>query len=290
MSASIVTPESLTQLLTVVRAATEEAATLVRAAYRKPFGVEHKGPVDLVTEYDRRSEQLLRERLAPTGIPIVGEEAGGEWDRDRPAFFVDPIDGTTNFVHGHPFWCVSVGLVVDALPVLGVVIAPVLGVEWYGWLTGDARVARRVERVSGPVEDDCKVSGVARFTDALLATGFPYERKNSVENNFDAFVAIKSQCQAVRRCGSAALDLCLVADGTYEGYWERRLRPWDIAGGSAIVHAAGGKVTDFDAQHAFLHTGDVVATNGPLHQELIDELARIHSSRSLMDSMPPSDD
>jgi myo-inositol-1(or 4)-monophosphatase len=114
-----------------------------------------------------------------------------------------------------------------------------------------------------------------RFDDALLATGFPYDRRTSPDNNFDAFVAIKKRCQAVRRCGSAALDLCLVADGTYEGYWERKLRPWDIAGGIAVVRGAGGRVTDFDGGDDFVASGHVIATNGHIHAALIAELARV---------------
>jgi myo-inositol-1(or 4)-monophosphatase len=121
-------------------------------------------------------------------------------------------------------------------------------------------------------EDACTVSSTSRFEDALLATGFPYDRATSPDNNFDAFVAIKRRCQAVRRCGSAAIDLCLVADGTYEGYWERKLRPWDIAGGIAVVRASGGLVSDFDGNSDFIATGHVIASNGIIHDELLREL------------------
>jgi myo-inositol-1(or 4)-monophosphatase len=123
--------------------------------------------------------------------------------------------------------------------------------------------------------EPCAVSTTARFEDALLATGFPYDRRTSPDNNFDAFVSIKRKCQAVRRCGSAALDLCLVADGTYEGYWEKKLRPWDIAAGSAIVRAAGGTVTDYAAAPGFMRSGHVVASNGAIHEALLAELARL---------------
>lgn len=274
----------LDALLPVVRAASNEAAQLVRRAYRKHVVAEHKGAVDLVTSFDRDSEALLRERLTPLGFPIVGEETGGSWDGSTPAFFIDPIDGTTNFVHGHPFWCVSVGLVEPSgLPILGVVRAPSLGLEHYALASEDGGVVSR--RVGEDGEEDCRVSQVDRFQDALLATGFPYDRKTSPDNNFDAFVSIKKKCQAVRRCGSAALDLCLVADGTYDGYWERKLRPWDVAAGIAIVRGAGGHVSDFEAAHArgCLASGHVVATNGRIHDALLEELAKV-SPRSL----PPS--
>lgn len=271
----------LEAILLVARSAAREAAALVRPAFRRHPAVEHKGAVDLVTQFDRDSEALLRARLgAALPFDIVGEEEGGSWSCAAPAFFIDPIDGTTNFVHGHPFWCVSVGLVVAGQPTLGVVVAPVLGIEWYGYVAeGGERKALRHDNPSvGVVEgvgEPCVVSAMDRFEDSLLATGFPYDRRTSSENNFDAFVAIKKRCQAVRRCGSAALDLCLVADGTYEGYWERKLRPWDIAGGIAIVRGAGGRVSEFEGGLDCINSGHVVATNGHIHEALLEELARV---------------
>jgi myo-inositol-1(or 4)-monophosphatase len=274
----------LEAILVTARSAAREAAALVHSGFRKHPIVEHKGVVDLVTSFDRDSEARLRERLgAAFDFDFVGEEAGGE-SSDAPAFFVDPIDGTTNFVHGHPFWCVSVGLVIAGEPTLGVVVAPALGLEWYGYVADDGSRraqrhawgnARRAGRSDEEQDDEpCIVSGMTRFEDSLLATGFPYDRRTSSENNFDAFVAIKQRCQAVRRCGSAAIDLCLVADGTYEGYWERKLRPWDIAGGIAIVRGAGGRVTEFEeGGGGSIASGHVVATNGHIHEALVRALA-----------------
>jgi len=283
--------DALEEILAGARAAAAEAGELVCRGYRRAPVVEHKGAVDLVTEFDRDSETLLRDRLSRFGHAIVGEEQGGARSASGPTFFIDPIDGTTNFVHGHPFWCVSIGLVVEGEPALGVVLAPSLGLEWYGLVAPDGtRIARRrawgnacnthggsntgnAERV-----EDCAVSGVSRLEDSLLATGFPYDRRTSSENNFDAFVAIKMRCQAVRRCGSAALDLCLVADGTYDGYWERKLKPWDIAGGIALVRGAGGRVSEFDVgpeSPGCIVSGHVVATNGLVHEALLAELANV---------------
>jgi myo-inositol-1(or 4)-monophosphatase len=273
--------DELEAILVTARSAAREAAELVRPAYRRHPAVEHKGATDLVTQFDRDSEALLRARLAAAHpFDIVGEEEGGSWSSARPAFFIDPIDGTTNFVHGHPFWCVSVGLVVAGQPTLGVVVAPVLGIEWYGYVAeGGERKALRHDNSSaglvGGAGEPCIVSAMERFEDSLLATGFPYDRRTSSDNNFDAFVAIKQRCQAVRRCGSAALDLCMVADGTYEGYWERKLRPWDIAGGIAIVHGAGGRVSEFEGGLDCINSGHVVATNGHIHEALLEELARV---------------
>jgi len=268
----------LEAILDVARRAADEAAALVRAGFRKHPKVEHKGAVDLVTSYDRDSETLLRERLAPLGIPIVGEEQGGTCPTEGPALFIDPLDGTTNFVHGHPFWCVSIGLVARGCdPILGVVVAPPLRLSFWGWVADDG--TREAVRLSDGTPEACTVSASGSIESALLATGFPYDRRTSPDNNFNAFVAIKQRCQAVRRCGSAALDLCLVADGTYDGYWERKLKAWDISGGTAIVRAAGGRVSDFDGGSTYVASGHVVATNGIVHDELLEELARIDTPR-----------
>lgn len=274
----LASPSARANVVALALAAAREAGALVHSAWRKSPRVEHKGSgrADLVTRFDRESERLLRDRLErATPFPVVGEEAGGEraHGANEATWFVDPIDGTTNFVHGHPFYCVSIGLVVGATPVLGVVVAPALGVEW----TGSARDGATR---NGEV---CSVSGVSAFCDALLATGFPYDRATSPDNNFDAFVAIKRKCQAVRRCGSAALDLCLVADGTYDGYWEKKLAPWDCAAGAALVVAAGGRISDYAGGPADVLSGQLLATNRAIHDALVDELQKIPSSH-----LPPA--
>ena len=136
--------------------------------------------------------------------------------------------------------------------------------------------------------EPCVVSDVAQLDDALLATGFPYDRRTSEDNNFDAFVAIKKKCQAVRRCGSAAIDLCLVADGTYDGYWEQKLKPWDVAAGAAIVLAAGRRVTDYDGRPADVTKGHVVATNGHIHDVLVAELGASKHGKPIAQRTVPS--
>jgi myo-inositol-1(or 4)-monophosphatase len=265
------TPAERQELLAIALDCAREAGRLVVRGWRKRPEVESKSvATDLVTPFDRESEELLRERLHQlTPFRVVGEESGADSSRSGNAsWYVDPIDGTTNFVHGHPFYCISVGLVVDTdRPILGAVVAPSLHCEWTGvvgvgaWRNGEA----------------CHVSDVSRFTDALLATGFPYDRSQP-DNNFDAFVQIKKRCQAVRRCGSAALDLCLVADGTYDGYWERKLRPWDLAAGAAIVLGAGGTLSRFDGGAAEVLLGELVASNGAIHRSIVDELAGVPSA------------
>jgi myo-inositol-1(or 4)-monophosphatase len=254
-------------LLQLALGAARAAGEVARKGWRKHPASSHKGRIDLVTQFDLDSEALLRDWLAASSFPVVGEERGGlrAEGPDAPTWYVDPIDGTTNFVHGHPFWCVSVGLTVGDRPLLGAVVAPALGVEWTGVAGGAA--LRNAE--------PCGVSDVDRFDDALLATGFPYDRHTNPDNNFDAFVAIKRKCQAVRRCGSAAIDICLVADGTYDGYWEKKVKPWDVAAGSAILLAAGGRVTGYEGAPMEVTSGQIVATNGRIHDTLVAELSAL---------------
>ena len=256
-----------TELALLALSAAREASQLVLSGWRKHPVVEHKGAIDLVTSYDRDSERLLRERLsAACPFAIVGEEEGGTSasGASGATWYIDPIDGTTNFCHGHPFFCVSIGLFIGATPLLGAVVAPALRTEWTGI------VGRGATRDG----EACVVSQASCFPDSLLATGFPYDRRTSSDNNFDAFVSVKKQVQAVRRCGSAAIDLCYVGDGTYDGYWERKLRPWDMAAGAAIVRAAGGRVTTFEGDDDGLLAGHLVATNGRIHEGLLGALAR----------------
>jgi myo-inositol-1(or 4)-monophosphatase len=262
------TAEGRVELIGLALDAGREAGRRIHAGFRRHPVVEHKGAIDLVTSYDRESERYLRARLGEaTRFAVVGEEEGGASAKGEggATWYVDPLDGTTNFCHGHPFYCVSIGLFVGDVPVLGVVVAPALNLEWTGALGVGA--TRNGER--------CGVSAVEKLDDALLATGFPYDRRTSSDNNFDAFVAIKKQAQAVRRCGSAAIDLCFVADGTYDGYWERKLRPWDLAAGAAIVRSSGGRVTTYGGEEGPVLAGNLVVTNGRFHDELLGALARV---------------
>ncbi len=252
----------------------EEAAALVLGGYRSRPRPDRKGRNDLVTEFDRASERLLVARLGSLspGIPVIGEEGSAPDTRGRPGlvWYVDPLDGTTNFVHGHPFWCVAVGLMEDDRPVAGAVVAPVLGVRWRGFV--DPAGWRESTSFRNGVP--CSVSTAADLDDALVATGFPAVRDKAPHDNFDSFIAVKRAVQAVRRCGSAAMDLCLVADGTYDAYWERSLHAWDTVAASAVVLGAGGVVTALDGGTPDYHIGHVVASNGLVHQPLLALLAR----------------
>jgi len=251
-----VTPADLAKAaLTVAR----EAGALALRSWRRDIAVSEKGLRDLVTEADIASERLIRERLTALtpDIPVVGEEEGGGSDAPR-VWFCDPIDGTTNYAHGHPIWAVSVGVMEGETAIAGAVVAPALATEWVGWQGGGAT------RNGEP----CHVSTTARIEEALIATGFPRERDRSPDNNFESFVRVKKSCRGVRRCGAAAVDLCFVADGTYDGYWERRLNAWDLAAGSAIVSAAGGRLSHLSGGPPSLAEGNIVASNGQIHEAL----------------------
>jgi myo-inositol-1(or 4)-monophosphatase len=249
------------------------AARLVMGGYRKRPPIDEKDPRDLVTEWDLASQEHILEalgRLAP-GVPIIAEEghAAGEpgvlYEADV-CFIVDPIDGTTNFAHGHPMFCVSIGVFAQGRPAGGAVVAPALGIEWTGQCAGG-----RVELLRNG--EPARVSRTSVFTSALFATGFPPDRRFAPANNFDSFMRVKTHARAVRRCGSATIDLCFVADGTYDGYWERRLHLWDAAAGAAFVLAGGGHVTALDGSAPRYEAGHIAATNGLVHDELLRRVA-----------------
>jgi myo-inositol-1(or 4)-monophosphatase len=251
-------------LLRLAARAAEEAGALLLEGYRSRPTAREKQPKDLVTEYDLRSEALIGARLraATPGIAFLAEEGGGE-RAPGLTWCCDPLDGTTNYVHGHPFWAVSIGLMDGWQPVLGAVVAPALGLRWEGHASrGSTRNGRA-----------CRVSETGDLAQALVATGFPADRSRAPDNNLDTFTRVIQHVQGIRRCGSAALDCCLVADGTYDAYWERQLNVWDLAGGVAIALGAGATLTNLEGGEADLNVGHLVLSNGPLHPLLLSRIA-----------------
>jgi myo-inositol-1(or 4)-monophosphatase len=262
----------LRELLELARAAAWAGAAVIERNARQVTGrriafVDKGSPIDLVTEVDRESEHAIVTVLRRSGIAIVAEEGGGE--TSDTVWYVDPLDGTTNFAHGHPFCAVSIGLVRKGVPELGVVHAPMLGVLWSG---GTAGGATRKDLFRG-IEHELRVSEVTTLDDALAATGFPYDRRTSSDDNVDAFRAVQKQTHGVLRCGSAAIDLALVADGTYDAFWERKLSPWDLAAGAALVRAAGGRVSDPWGGALVAESGAIAASNARLHDALLRAIA-----------------
>jgi myo-inositol-1(or 4)-monophosphatase len=222
---------------------------------------------DLVTSFDRNAEAVIVSGLRAR-YPhhrILAEE-GGEHRGDpaAPCWIVDPLDGTTNFAHGLPNFAVSIACAVDDVVQVGVVHAPVLN-----WTF--AAMRGRGAKLNG---QPLAVSQTDGLEVALLSTGFPYDRRTSAENNLAQFVAFKRRAQGIRRFGSAALDLCLVAAGRFDGYWEMKLSPWDVAAGILMVQEAGGTVSDWRGHPVNLFRGEVLATNGHLHAPMLDVLGR----------------
>jgi myo-inositol-1(or 4)-monophosphatase len=256
----------LSDLIDLARDAARAAANLLSTA--RPHEVRSKtSPHDLVTEWDLRSEETIRRVLAPSGVPVLGEEGGQTGAPvDGERWLVDPIDGTVNFAHGLPIWTISIALERAGRPVLGVVVAPALG--W--WFEATAGGGARDERGK-----TLQVSAQDRLDHALLSTGFPYDRATNPENNFAAWEHMQRKAGACRRLGAASLDLCLIARGWLDGYWERRLSVWDIAAGALVVVEAGGTVTSTRGEPLDLYAGDVAASNGAIHEALIAELAAV---------------
>ena len=257
-------------LVPALQIAREAAASLLHGFRTRPESSE-KGRNDLVTEFDLASETLLRERLGQLtpDIPILAEEEGGELGPEL-SWCCDPLDGTMNFVHGHPFFCVSVGLLNAGVPELGIVVAPALALEYAGG--AGSPTTRNGEA--------CSVSQISSVKESLLATGFPADRSVAPSNTLATFEYMLNRCHGVRRCGSAALDLCLVSDGTYEAYWERKLAAWDVAGGIALVEAAGGQVSHRNGGPIDISQGHILASDGLVHEEMVQLLEQSLDSDS----------
>ncbi len=243
--------------------AAEAAAEIQRRCLGGGFGVRHKGPVDLVTEVDLQCEAAIRAVLARRcpGEPVLAEEGGGAAG-GAARWIVDPLDGTTNYAHGYPAFCVSIAWEAAGEVRLGVVLDP-LRRELFSAAAGQGA---RLD--GGPV----RVSAVAELGGALLATGFPYDRGRR-PRNYREFQTLTQTTQGVRRGGSAALDLAYVACGRLDGFWEPGLQPWDLAAGTLLVREAGGQVSDLTGGPLRLEGGDVVASNGHLHAPLLAGLA-----------------
>lgn len=229
------------------------------------FSVSLKGDINLVTEVDLASEQLIREAIS-THYPrhqVLAEEGGLTESSSDYRWIVDPLDGTTNYAHGYPCFCVSIGLEYKGEIILGVVYDP----------TRDELFA--AERGAGATLNNrnIHVSVTADLMKSLLSTGFPYDIRTSRFTNLDHWANFAINAQAVRRDGAAALDLCYVACGRYDGFWELNLSAWDTAAGALIVTEAGGRVTDFKGGPFSNYTPEVIASNSLIHERMIEVLA-----------------
>jgi myo-inositol-1(or 4)-monophosphatase len=256
VSAAVDLERALAEARRIARAAAE----LLRAAHSRDVAIEHKGAVDLVTEMDRRAEGLIVPELhrAFPEHTVRAEEGTDVEGEPEVVWYVDPLDGTTNYAHHLPIYAVSLGLEVRGEPAVGVVHAPELG--WELWAARGAGAHLNGQRL--------RVSTTATLSEALLATGFPYDRRTALDNNVPEFGAIIRRCQGIRRMGVASIDCACVAQGMFDGYWELKLKPWDVSAGALLVLEAGGEVTDIDGGPYRSTRGQLLATNGRIHAEL----------------------
>lgn len=226
--------------------------------------VHYKGEINLVTEMDRCAEEMIRKEFATSfpDISMLGEEGGESGDFSGTRWIVDPLDGTTSYSHGLPHYSTSIALEIDGEISLGVVYNPCLD-ESFSAIRGQGAFLNG-HRIVVSKTDSLKKS--------LLATGFPYDRATSDKNNVDHFNAFILKIQGIRRLGSAALDFCYTAAGRFDGYWERKLSPWDSAAGSIILREAGGVITDFSGKPFSIYGEEVLASNGMIHNKMIETL------------------
>lgn len=274
-------------LVAVAERAAERAAAFIRTAERPGAAAwDRKDAADFVTHIDRESERMIREDLlaAWPGSAVMGEELGSD---DRAAglvWIVDPLDGTTNYLHGYPAYAVSIGIRVDGRLVGGVVVdvdrgARYAAADGLGASRSNAAVGAKPDAAG---EETLRVSSVSEPGHALIATGFPFKQPalRHLDRWNREFLHVLGATSGVRRAGSAALDLVDVACGRFDGFWEYGLAPWDLAGGSVLVREAGGRVTDLDGKdlHGPPDDGPIVAGNPAMHAWLLATLRRLHAS------------
>jgi myo-inositol-1(or 4)-monophosphatase len=268
-------PSPLLQFaIDTVRAAGE----VQMAAFGGSFAINKKGDIDLVTEIDVEIERRFRARVAERfpDHDVLGEELGRHRAGTAPShhcWIFDPIDGTTNFAHGLPIFCSSLALEVGGRLTVAAVLDP----------TRDELYTAERGRGAWLNATRLRVSGTATLLDALLVTGFPYSVHEEAEETLGLFGAFISRARAVRRLGSAALDVCYVAAGRTDGFWEQGLSAWDIAAAALLVEEAGGRITDLDGGRFEARTGRLVASNGHVHDEMLSTIAAFQRSLNRTD-------
>ncbi len=250
----------MTSPLPAMEHAARQAGDLLRRhlARHDSLQVEAKGTNDFVTVADREAEEVVAASLeqAWPGIPFLAEESRHRKTRARRRWIIDPLDGTTNFIHGYPFFAVSIGLQEDETITAGVVYDPSRD-EMFSARQGCGAFLNGL-----PIG----VSGREDLADSMLVTGFPFREIDHLDEFLRGFSTLLRRTSGVRRDGSAALDLCWVAAGRSDGFWEKGLSPWDVAAGACIVHEAGGRVSDFQGEQNWLEGQSIVATTPAIHE------------------------
>ena len=259
--------------LTTAIEAVVRAGDLQMAQFGGDFRIDKKGPIDLVTEVDVAVERMFRALIAERfpDHQVLAEEMGGAAAAPAgPCWVFDPIDGTTNFAHGLPIFCSSLALEIDGVAEVAAIYDPT------------RKELFTAERGGGAFLNGTplRVSSAARLVDAMLVTGFPYDIHSRVDEIVGLFAAFVGQVRAVRRLGSAAIDLCYIAAGRLDGFWESDLKAWDIAGGALIVAEAGGRITNMAGEPFTSRGGHVLATNGHLHESMLGVITAFRTGRA----------
>lgn len=251
----------MSDILKIVEGITRQAAAVLLEGYGKVHHVQQKGVIDLVTEFDRRSEDVILSFIQKEfpDHAILAEESGSNQTISEYQWVIDPLDGTTNFAHGIPVFSVTIALLRNNSPIVGVAYDPIRD-EMF---SAEARQGATLNN------DPIHVSSETNLGRAVMSTGFPYDLRTNPRNNFAQFIQFQSRTQAVRHLGSAALDCAWTAMGRLDGYWEFGVKPWDVGAGALIVREAGGCVTSVDGNEDFLSGDSILVSNGLLHEPML---------------------
>ena len=244
--------------------AVKEGSAILMKYFGKIKSIDYKGEINLVTEADQRSEEVILSIIKDSypNHRILAEETGESGNSSSFKWIIDPLDGTTNYAHGYPCFCVSLAIEYEEEVIYGAVYDPVKD-ELFTAEKGKGAF------INGKA---IKTSSTKQLDQSLLCTGFPYDVRDDMDSNILNFRTFLMKAQAVRRDGSAALDLCHTAAGRFDGFWEQKLFPWDVAAGGLLVTEAGGKLTNFTGGIFSIYDKEIVASNGLIHDQMVEAL------------------
>lgn len=254
--------KNLQSYLDLSKKIAQSAGKILLEGQQKGFSIDYKGKSNLVTEIDKKSEQYIvgELRKAYPDHSILGEEGSNETHNVNYRWIIDPIDGTTDYAHGHPYYCVSIGLEIEGEIAVGTVFAPVYN-EMFTAAKGMGAFLNG-KKIS--------VSDIENIEESLLGTGFNPSAPELSKQNITHFEHFQDHSHGIRRCGAAALDICYVAAGRLDGFWENGLSAWDMAAGKIIVEEAGGTITALNGSPFNIEDRQILATNGKIHQSMVD--------------------